>query len=370
MEDEYELLSHEEIDRLKKEAERYKNNPFIKNGADDKLYNSIMDMTKSINRLSAVFEDVKKQILNEQESGDGPDAKMDKILEQNKHMAQALLAFGEKLEELSKKHEDEQSNYFETDDANQDEEQDNNSIYSQDAAQTTTAFQQPLTPPITPQQQMQSSFEPQSLRQAPQQSQQFNQQSTQFQPQQNFQSQQSNQQNTLNQQNNQFQSPFPRQQTAMQQNNQSQQNQVQQPTTNQNDTFDLDYQMWNYNKPTKPGVSQSSPSLNFEKNNNFDNNMNISNGDVNNGAANFDNAKFNGDTNTNFDEGFPRESQPGFTSFLSPNQSDVQNNNFNFNSDNKFQQGFTNSNAQNNLSELKPLNENTTRKKKRSFGLF
>ena len=100
MDDEYQILSHDEIERLKKEAEKYKNNPFVKHGEDEKLYNSIENLTKSMNRLATVFEDVKQHILKEQEEGEGPDKKLTQIMEQNKNIARALVSFGEKIEEI------------------------------------------------------------------------------------------------------------------------------------------------------------------------------------------------------------------------------------------------------------------------------
>lgn len=99
MDEEYELLSHEEVERLKKEAERHKRNPFIK-GHDDELYSLIVDLTKAINKLYLVFEDVKQKIIQEQVSGEGPDAKMNKLLEQNMQIARTLVNFGEKMDVL------------------------------------------------------------------------------------------------------------------------------------------------------------------------------------------------------------------------------------------------------------------------------
>ncbi|MCC7574303.1 hypothetical protein KO361_01825 [Candidatus Woesearchaeota archaeon] len=101
MDEEYELLSHEEVERLKKEAEKYKDNPFVKGNSEDKLYSAIIDLNKSIHKLTSVFEDVKQQILLEQETGEGPDSKIEKILDQNRQIARALVSFGEKMENIS-----------------------------------------------------------------------------------------------------------------------------------------------------------------------------------------------------------------------------------------------------------------------------
>lgn len=100
MDEDYELLSHTEVEQLKKELNRYKNNPLIKNNSEDKLYYAIKELTKTINKLSNVFEDVKTQILQEQEQGNGPDSKLDTLIDQNKQIAKALVNFGDKFENL------------------------------------------------------------------------------------------------------------------------------------------------------------------------------------------------------------------------------------------------------------------------------
>ena len=101
MDDEYEILSNGKLEKLKKDAEDHKSNPFIKHSGDENFHNSIIELTKALNKMAGVFNDVKQKMIHEQQSGEGPDAKLEKLLNQNKSIAQALVSFGEKLDNLS-----------------------------------------------------------------------------------------------------------------------------------------------------------------------------------------------------------------------------------------------------------------------------
>ncbi len=101
MDGEYELLPHEKVEQLKKEVEKYKNNPFVKDKMGENLYKAIRELTRSMNQLTSVFREVKQEIIQEHEDGRGPDEKIDRVLNQNKTIAEALVSFGERMEELS-----------------------------------------------------------------------------------------------------------------------------------------------------------------------------------------------------------------------------------------------------------------------------
>ena len=334
MNEEYELLSHEEIERLKREAERYKNNPFIKNGTDDKLYTSIIDMTKAINRLSYVFEEVKQKIIQEQESGEGPDAKMDKILEQNKHIAQALVSFGEKLEEISQ-------TQINDDVADIDIGEDNKNEIDDELEKTINNQEQINEPDIeTP--------KPQPMTNTNQDAQNIQQPQQQSIPIQN--------------------EAMPQQQNMQQQNSF---NQIQ----NEN-PLEMDYQSWNYGKPNKPGVSQSKPPQTR-------------------GFGSFNQQQpqqqpQQPQQNTQRMSVFENENQQqGFGSFNQQQQPQQPQNNFQNDQTTQFPQqqteyggdfGFgpqalnntqqNNQNQDQNMPNLKPLNQEAPKKKKRTFGLF
>ncbi|MFA6072641.1 MAG: hypothetical protein WC758_00830 [Candidatus Woesearchaeota archaeon] len=111
MEDEeYELVSREEVDRLKKEIEHLKSNPFVKNSTDENLYSSIKNLTDSVSKLYLLFENINKQLAKEYQSGISPEEKIDRILDQNKSIAEALVAFGSKLEALHESNQEVASN--------------------------------------------------------------------------------------------------------------------------------------------------------------------------------------------------------------------------------------------------------------------
>ena len=101
MDDEYEILSNGKLEKLNNDAEDHKSKPFIKNSGDANLHDSIIELTKALNKMAGVFNDVKQKLIHEEQSGEGPDAKLEKLLSQNKSIAQALVSFGEKLDNLS-----------------------------------------------------------------------------------------------------------------------------------------------------------------------------------------------------------------------------------------------------------------------------
>ncbi|PIN80462.1 hypothetical protein COV13_03490 [Candidatus Woesearchaeota archaeon CG10_big_fil_rev_8_21_14_0_10_32_9] len=100
MEDEeYEILPHERVEHLRKEVEKLKSNPFIESNSSEKLLSSIDKLTKSINRLEDLFQSINNVLLDEYRKGDGPDQKLDKILDQNKQIAEALVNSGQSKDE-------------------------------------------------------------------------------------------------------------------------------------------------------------------------------------------------------------------------------------------------------------------------------
>jgi len=99
--EEYELVSREEVDRLKREVEHLKSNPFVQNSTDDKLYDSVRKLNDSVNKLYVLFDSINKQLLKEYQSGESPEEKINILLEQNKSIAEAMVAFGSKIDDLN-----------------------------------------------------------------------------------------------------------------------------------------------------------------------------------------------------------------------------------------------------------------------------
>lgn len=101
MEDtEYELVSRDEVDRLKKEVERLKSNPFVQNSSEERFYEAISHLNESVNKLYLLFENINKQLMKEYQSGNSPEEKIDKILDQNNSIAEALVSFGTRLDSI------------------------------------------------------------------------------------------------------------------------------------------------------------------------------------------------------------------------------------------------------------------------------
>jgi len=88
--EDYELLPHEELERLRQEVEQLKANPLSGVGSSDNLLQAIDNMTKSINRLLAVLQEAEQSVVREFE-GVQPHKKLDLILDQNEKIATALL---------------------------------------------------------------------------------------------------------------------------------------------------------------------------------------------------------------------------------------------------------------------------------------
>lgn len=102
MEDEeYEILPHEQVEHLRKEVDKLKSNPFIKSNSSENLLTAIERLTKSINRLEDLFQSINNVLLDEYRKGDGPDQKLDKLMEQNKQIAEALVNMGQGKDETS-----------------------------------------------------------------------------------------------------------------------------------------------------------------------------------------------------------------------------------------------------------------------------
>lgn len=100
----YELLPHEQIEHLRRELDRLKNNPFVKGHEDEKLFAAVKNLTNSVDKLYDLFNNVQEDLIKEfGESGDGPSEKMNVILEQNKHIAQGILSLAKRLEKTETK---------------------------------------------------------------------------------------------------------------------------------------------------------------------------------------------------------------------------------------------------------------------------
>jgi hypothetical protein len=95
--DDYEILPHQELEYLRKEVERLKGNPAAMQGSHD-LAESMNALTGTINRLLNVLESANDDMLRDYE--DNRTVKhMQKLEEQNRKIAEAVVALGEHVKQ-------------------------------------------------------------------------------------------------------------------------------------------------------------------------------------------------------------------------------------------------------------------------------
>ena len=99
--EDYELLPHEEVENLRKEVTKLRNNSLVGTKEDNRLNQNIMDLTDAINKLYTVFDGVRKDILQDFEMRERPEDLLGKLIDQNKTIAHTLLVMSEKIEKLS-----------------------------------------------------------------------------------------------------------------------------------------------------------------------------------------------------------------------------------------------------------------------------
>ena len=102
-EDDYEILPHEEVEHLRKEAEKLRTSPSGQGQIDQRLISSIQQLTHSIQKLESVFDSVRKDILRDFETTEKPEDLLKKLIEQNKSVAEVLVNLVEKVNGLEQK---------------------------------------------------------------------------------------------------------------------------------------------------------------------------------------------------------------------------------------------------------------------------
>jgi hypothetical protein len=96
--DEFELVSHEELEELRKEVENIKKNPLGDTTSSMNLLDSMNDLTRAIKNLVSIFENTEKELLNEY-SKNKADYKIDRLLEQNKEIALGIVKVADMIRE-------------------------------------------------------------------------------------------------------------------------------------------------------------------------------------------------------------------------------------------------------------------------------
>ena len=88
-EDEYELLPHKEIVRLREEVDRLKENPVSSEASN--LISSLNRLNESMSRLIRIFEVAEKELVQEYKQGRAED-KLNRVVYQNKEIAKGIIA--------------------------------------------------------------------------------------------------------------------------------------------------------------------------------------------------------------------------------------------------------------------------------------
>ena len=95
----YEILPIDEISKLREEMQelrKRKTNP-----EDSRLQSSIEGLKTSVDRLRELFDDVQRDLLRDFEERERPEDLMKRLIEQNKIVADSLIALSGKISELT-----------------------------------------------------------------------------------------------------------------------------------------------------------------------------------------------------------------------------------------------------------------------------
>lgn len=95
--DEYELVSKEELDELRKDVDGIKNNPFGSTKEGETLLEAITTLNTSINKFISILEDAEKDIIEEYQNSK-PAEKLNQVLDQNEKIARALVSINDNVQ--------------------------------------------------------------------------------------------------------------------------------------------------------------------------------------------------------------------------------------------------------------------------------
>jgi hypothetical protein len=96
--EEYELLPHEEIERLRKEVEKLKKSPYGDTETGRNLLDSMEELNESLKKLISIFEKTNAEIMEEYENSK-PAERLSRIEEQNQKIAGGIVALSNMIKE-------------------------------------------------------------------------------------------------------------------------------------------------------------------------------------------------------------------------------------------------------------------------------
>ncbi|MFH1850194.1 MAG: hypothetical protein ABH879_08520 [archaeon] len=110
MVDEYELTPHKQLEQLKKEVEELRKNPFGKNSGSHDMLSAVEKLTRSIDQMNGIFKgavhELKEGSREEKaEKRDPLSKKLDKLIDQNKKIAEGIISVAKMLSEGKIQHE-------------------------------------------------------------------------------------------------------------------------------------------------------------------------------------------------------------------------------------------------------------------------
>ncbi len=94
--DEYEIVSKEELDELRRDVDKLKENPFGTTKEGENLLEAVRELNNSIKTFTSILEDAQKDIIEEYQNSK-PAEKLDIILDQNEKIARALININETM---------------------------------------------------------------------------------------------------------------------------------------------------------------------------------------------------------------------------------------------------------------------------------
>lgn len=92
----YELMPKKEVDKLKKELNNLKRNPYGESDRGMDLQKSIERLNNTMNKLIAILEDAQQDIIDEYQDSK-PLEKLNQILDQNETIAKAIVSMHQKI---------------------------------------------------------------------------------------------------------------------------------------------------------------------------------------------------------------------------------------------------------------------------------
>lgn len=95
---EYELVPRGELERLEREVERIKRNPFGDTASSKDLLTALDHLNKNVSKLVHIFESASDEIVRDYKD-QANTAKINKVLEQNEKLAQGIVAIANLLKE-------------------------------------------------------------------------------------------------------------------------------------------------------------------------------------------------------------------------------------------------------------------------------